>query len=445
MIRRCAVSVLVLTFAFAAAAAASASATPLKAAGGPAFAASRRMARQDKEAVKKRILEKIEARLKAEEEKILKEIGKIVDEELSKLEGRAPKETPKAEVKEPKAEAKKPGFLGIQPGEGDEEGVIVIDGIVENSPAEKAGLKAGDVIVAIGKTQVDSMDQLYAAIGHAGAGTKVTIKISREGEESTVEATLAPRPAESESPAGDEGEGDDPPPSDDGIRERLKRFMDKTETPKKDAPKDESKAPSVGDRVRDLLAKPGIQKGLKAAVDQLKKMDLKFDAYIEVKDDGTVDLTEAGRKALDERLSSLNPETLDRRLNQLKRFVEEFADSAPEAIQDRIKAFLTPHEKAPPSRPLLGVRVEPIGDDVRAQFDLEEGVGVSVAEIAKDSPAEKAGLKKDDIIVSIDGKPLKGELDLMKRLRSASAGQQIEIRILRDGKEQTVKAKLGGE
>lgn len=65
-------------------------------------------AQNDKEAIKKKILEKIEAKLKAEEEKILKELEKIIDEELAKLDGGAPKdpEPKKPDPKDP--DPKKP-------------------------------------------------------------------------------------------------------------------------------------------------------------------------------------------------------------------------------------------------------------------------------------------------------------------------------------------------
>lgn len=399
---------------------------------------------QDKDAIKKKILQKVEEKLKAEEEKILKEIEKIIDEELAKLEGRAPaKPSDNAKTQDPPKKEFKPGFLGIGPTEGDEEGVVVIGNIVEGSPAEKAGLQEGDVIVSIGKTKIDSLERLYSAIGRTGAGTKVDVTILRDGKEKKVEATLAERPAAEENPHDEEPAPDEAPvkPSDEGIRERLKKFMEK----KGEGPKPESKAPDVAKRVEELLGKAEIQKGLKAAIEQLKKMELTFDDFLKVNEDGSVALTDGGRKALGDRLSALNPETMERRINQLKRFVEEFADAAPESIQERIKSFLKPREPVAAERPLLGVRVGTITDEARAKFDLEEGVGVSIEEVAASSPAEKAGLKAGDILTTIDGRSVKGELDLMKRLRGASAGQEVELKVLREGKEQSVKVKLGGE
>lgn len=61
--------------------------------------------------------------------------------------------------------------------------------------------------------------------------------------------------------------------------------------------------------------------------------------------------------------------------------------------------------------------------------------GLRVDAITKGKPADKAGMKKGDIIIAIDGKKVGGIHDYMSRLQSVETGQRISVDVLRDGKE----------
>ncbi|RLW68168.1 MAG: hypothetical protein B6D71_14675, partial [gamma proteobacterium symbiont of Stewartia floridana] len=62
-----------------------------------------------------------------------------------------------------------------------------------------------------------------------------------------------------------------------------------------------------------------------------------------------------------------------------------------------------------------------------------QGNGYRLDGVVPNSPADKAGLKKKDIIVSIDQTPIKGLRDLSRTLKSLKQGQTIRIEYLRDG------------
>jgi hypothetical protein len=70
------------------------------------------------------------------------------------------------------------------------------------------------------------------------------------------------------------------------------------------------------------------------------------------------------------------------------------------------------------------------------------GKGVLIEETVPDSPAAKAGLKKDDLIVALAGKPVKTLQDLLTILKNQKAGDTIEIGIVRSDKPMTVQVKL---
>lgn len=83
------------------------------------------------------------------------------------------------------------------------------------------------------------------------------------------------------------------------------------------------------------------------------------------------------------------------------------------------------------SGPLLGVVTE------------ENEKGALIEEVQKETAAEKAGLKKGDIITNIDGKKITNPSELAEAISAKKANDEVEITYLRDGKKQKTKAKLG--
>ena len=70
--------------------------------------------------------------------------------------------------------------------------------------------------------------------------------------------------------------------------------------------------------------------------------------------------------------------------------------------------------------------------------------GARISDVAEGSPADQAGLKKGDRIVSVEGKKVISSRDVVRAVRSASPGDKIDIKILRDGDERTLTATLEG-
>ncbi|MBJ7367629.1 MAG: trypsin-like peptidase domain-containing protein [Ilumatobacteraceae bacterium] len=70
------------------------------------------------------------------------------------------------------------------------------------------------------------------------------------------------------------------------------------------------------------------------------------------------------------------------------------------------------------------------------------GQGAVVSQIAPDSPAEKAGLKVDDVVLEVNGQPITGQGSLIAVVRDAVPGDEISIIVLRKGSRLTLTAKL---
>jgi hypothetical protein len=110
---------------------------------------------------------------------------------------------------------------------------------------------------------------------------------------------------------------------------------------------------------------------------------------------------------------------------------------------------LPPYTEAQPqagkkesSRAWLGV----VLGDVRSG-EAKEGKttdkGVLVQRVSKDSPAEKAGLKKGDIITAFKDRQINSADDLVTAVREAKAGERISLSMLREGKQSNVTVELG--
>jgi len=94
------------------------------------------------------------------------------------------------------------------------------------------------------------------------------------------------------------------------------------------------------------------------------------------------------------------------------------------------------------TRGWLGVSVQPMTEELADSFDLKEAKGALVAEVTADSPAGRAGVKRGDIIVRYDGAEVNETKDLPRLVAATPVNKTVELGILRDGKEKTLKVKI---
>src|SRR5215475_10209106 len=90
----------------------------------------------------------------------------------------------------------------------------------------------------------------------------------------------------------------------------------------------------------------------------------------------------------------------------------------------------------------LGVQTEDISKENMARYNMREVRGVGVTEVLKDSPAEKAGLRKDDVILRFDGESVTSVRKLTRLVGESSADQAVRLTISRGGAEQEVSVTL---
>lgn len=93
----------------------------------------------------------------------------------------------------PPPPARRRAVLGIVPAGGGDAGGVVVAEAAEGGPAAAAGLRAGDVLTAIGKNLVKDVRDVPRALASLKPGEKVLVKFLRDGEERSVEVTLSGR------------------------------------------------------------------------------------------------------------------------------------------------------------------------------------------------------------------------------------------------------------
>ncbi|HEY8162635.1 MAG TPA: DegQ family serine endoprotease [Methylocystis sp.] len=91
----------------------------------------------------------------------------------------------------------------------------------------------------------------------------------------------------------------------------------------------------------------------------------------------------------------------------------------------------------------LGVRIQNVDDAIAETLNLGAVRGALVAGVDDKGPSKPAGIKAGDVIVKFDGKPIKESRDLPKLVAATPVGKDVELVIMRGGKEETKKVKLG--
>ena len=114
------------------------------------------------------------------------------------------------------------------------------------------------------------------------------------------------------------------------------------------------------------------------------------------------------------------------------------------------KVYESVKETGKISRPYLGVRYVIVNDQIKEQNNLDVDYGAliargnSVSELAviPGSPADKAGLQENDIILEVDGQKIDEDNGLAKIIQNKSVGEEISLEVLSKGKTKIVKVVL---
>ncbi|MCR8921338.1 DegQ family serine endoprotease [Dasania sp. GY-MA-18] len=92
----------------------------------------------------------------------------------------------------------------------------------------------------------------------------------------------------------------------------------------------------------------------------------------------------------------------------------------------------------------IGVSIQDITPELRKHFNLENGQqGVFITGVSEGSPADKAGLKDGDVIIAIDDEKTTSAGHLRSQIGMRAIGDKVAVTLIRDGREKTIKVKVG--
>ncbi len=91
----------------------------------------------------------------------------------------------------------------------------------------------------------------------------------------------------------------------------------------------------------------------------------------------------------------------------------------------------------------LGISIQKITPELAKQFKLKDEVGALVGDVVENSPSEKAGLKRGDVIIEYDGRKIEEPSNLRNMIANTAPGEEHKIKVLRENKTLTLKVTVG--
>jgi len=95
------------------------------------------------------------------------------------------------------------------------------------------------------------------------------------------------------------------------------------------------------------------------------------------------------------------------------------------------------------ARGWLGVEIQNVDQATKDALGLDEDAqGVLISNVIKDQPAARAGMKRGDVVLSVDGKPVKDANELRNLVASLNPGKKVPVMVIRNGKQITLQVQL---
>jgi len=91
----------------------------------------------------------------------------------------------------------------------------------------------------------------------------------------------------------------------------------------------------------------------------------------------------------------------------------------------------------------IGVEITEVGTDEAAETGAETGQGAYIVRTVPGGPGAKGGLEAGDVIVSVNGRPVRGPDDVILSVQAMPVGEEAALEILRGGKRKNVKVEIG--
>lgn len=120
-------------------------------------------------------------------------------------------------------------------------------------------------------------------------------------------------------------------------------------------------------------------------------------------------------------------------------------DDEDQGTPPQVRAYHDDDESGPSASGggYLGVRVQEITRELQRARDLPNTQGALINSVADGSPANRAGIRRGDVIVRVDGNEISGPDELIREMRDEDPGARVTIVVIRDGSRKTFDVTLG--
>jgi S1-C subfamily serine protease len=264
---------------------------------------------------------------------------------------------------------------------------LLVNQVSEDSPAERAGLKKGDVILTFNSRTVTRPEDLRQLVRDTEPGRNVSLGIWRDGARRTLQLKVGELPM-----ADDQGDDSIAPPAP----------PDAPSPP--DAPRARRAPRASSDSDRDRIHRRIIIDGREVPEDQID--DQLKDLHGQL--DGMMDL-----KGLKD-------------LKTMRNW------SGPGGSMMFVPSTM--------GRGRLGVRIEKLNSDLADALGVDGDKGVLVTEVLEDTPAQKAGVRAGDVIMSVGGESVDSPEQLVRMIESRDG--KVDITVQRKGVRRDLHATL---
>ncbi len=107
------------------------------------------------------------------------------------------------------------------------------------------------------------------------------------------------------------------------------------------------------------------------------------------------------------------------------------------------KELLPQLEKGKVTRGWLGVSIQEVTEEIAKSFKLTDAKGALVAEVIEDSPAERGGMERGDIIVAFNEQEVATPNELQRIVANTTPNKRVKVKVIREGKAKTLTVKVG--
>jgi serine protease Do len=91
---------------------------------------------------------------------------------------------------------------------------------------------------------------------------------------------------------------------------------------------------------------------------------------------------------------------------------------------------------------MSGVQTQALTSELKERLKVETDTGAVVTEVVPNSPAAKAGLKRDDVITAVEDRPVRAPADLRDAVQKAGTGKEVAVQVVRGKEKLSVVATL---